>query len=115
MAFPAVGHYDEKIFEEPNTYKYDRFVDPDEKARDGSLLLSNVRPWGGGAHLCLGRKFITLEVKAMLAMMMMTLDLQLAPGEEVPGIDFSKQGVSTDRPSRDPILEVRLRKDAAAL
>jgi hypothetical protein len=50
----------------------------------------------------------------MMAMMMMELDLWMALGEDVPEIDFGRQGISVDHPCRDPFFEVRSRASSTA-
>jgi len=111
MALPNVMHYDPDIFKDPNVFQYDRFLDPTARSLKGNTLLSShLRPFGGGAHLCPGRKFIAYESQAFLAMMFVTLDMRLVEGESRPGILYGLQGISVAHPDRDPKMEVRVRK-----
>jgi len=118
MSVPNVMHHDPMIFEDPEVYKFDRFLDPKAKTPDGKALLSSqLRPFGGGSHSCPGRKFIDYEARALLAMMLLKLDMQLTPqqpegekGGGVPEIDFTRQGLGVSPPDRDVSIQFRLRK-----
>ena len=116
MAFPHTVHMDPNIFANPETFQYDRFLDPKAKVAHGGggLLQNYFKPFGGGAHLCPGRKFIGYETRALLAMLLSRLDLQLAPQDQAlppVGIQRQRQGASVAHPDRDPILEIRRRSD----
>mmetsp|Transcript_16372 Transcript_16372/g.45921 ORF Transcript_16372/g.45921 Transcript_16372/m.45921 type:complete len:90 (-) Transcript_16372:54-323(-) len=74
-----------------------------------SKLSSHLRPFGGGVHMCPGRKFIGYEARAMLAMILLKYEMRIRPGETRPGIDFSRQGMSVGVPERDVEIEVRAR------
>ncbi len=109
MAFPNSMHMDEEIFENPETFQYDRFLDPDALTKHGTKLSSHLRPFGGGVHMCPGRKFIGYEARAFLAMLLLKYEMRVRPGETKPGIDFSRQGLSVSVPERDVEIEVKLR------
>jgi len=112
MACPTLVHYDPEIFDNPQQFQYDRFQDV-SVTKNGKPLVNYVKPFGGGGHLCSGRKFITYETMAILAMMLSRLELRLAPEEETlanVGVDYSRQGIGVLPPTRDPILEFRRRE-----
>ena len=110
LACPTLTHFDSDIFEHPYEFQYDRFVN-DPAAKDGKPLLSHVRAFGGGGHLCSGRKFIAYETQALIAMMLTRLDLRLAPEQanQVVRTDYSRQGIGVPPPTSDPLLEYRRR------
>lgn len=112
MAFPHTVHMDPDIFDHPEEFRYDRFVDPNARAPQGGLLRHYLKPFGGGAHACPGRSFITRETEAFVAMILLQLDVRL-PDEEKGqplGIVRQRQGASVAHPDRDPIVEIRLRQ-----
>ncbi len=107
MALPNLMHLDPNIFEHPQTFQFDRFLDPDAVSKKGTKLSSHLRPFGGGVHMCPGRKFIGYEARALLAMILLKYEMRIRAGETKPGIDFSRQGISVSVPERDVEIEVR--------
>lgn len=64
---PAVNHFDESYWTDPDTFDPARFSEPrreDQQHRFGWI------PFGGGVHKCIGLQFGTLEVKAILHQML---------------------------------------------
>ena len=114
MALPNLVHMDPDIFEEPTKFQYDRFVDPNARSKKGTLLTSHWKPFGGGAHLCPGRKFITYEFQALLAMILLKIDMRFAEGEGKPSVDLGRQGASVAQPKHDPTVEFCTRKPREA-
>mmetsp|Transcript_29679 Transcript_29679/g.39629 ORF Transcript_29679/g.39629 Transcript_29679/m.39629 type:complete len:519 (+) Transcript_29679:97-1653(+) len=120
MAFAATLHHDPDLFHDNLTYKYDRFapkmdkdgnVKPPEFSKNGKLISEPTRFFGGGAHLCPGRKFISYEMQALVAVLLIRFDMKLVASsdESPPQIDYSSQGVGVSHPDRDPTIMVRLR------
>ena len=98
MCLPNTMHMDPDIFDNPQKFQYDRFLDPNATSKKGTKLSTHLRPFGGGVHMCPGRKFIGYEARAMLAMILLNYDMRLKDGETRPGIDFSRQGMSVKCP-----------------
>ncbi|CAJ1931147.1 unnamed protein product [Cylindrotheca closterium] len=114
MAYSATAHMHPSIFENPETFQYDRFLDPTKKALNGKRLLSYFRPFGGGMHLCPGRKFISYESRVFLAMLLLKLDMKLEdPSEPIPTIALHHQGFSVAHPNQDPKLLVKVKESKA--
>jgi len=114
MAYPQTVHMDPEIFEDPEVFKYDRFLDEKELSKNGKLLINQLRPFGGGAHLCPGRKFIGYETRAFLAMMLLRLDMKLDDDmKKKPGIQLHRQGFSVAHPDHDPIFQVKAREESS--
>lgn len=109
MVFPNLMHMDPEIFDIPETFQYDRFLDPDALTKQGTRLSTHLRPFGGGVHMCPGRKFIGYEARALLAMLLLKYEMRIRPGETRPGIDFSRQGLSVSVPERDVEIEIKRR------
>lgn len=110
MAYPQTVHMDPTIFEDPCTFQYDRFLDPNKKALNGKLLSTYLRPFGGGAHLCPGRRFISYEARAFLAMLLLKLDMKLEDASEpIPDIQLHRQVFAVAHPKKDPTFVVKVR------
>mmetsp|Transcript_8841 Transcript_8841/g.22254 ORF Transcript_8841/g.22254 Transcript_8841/m.22254 type:complete len:551 (-) Transcript_8841:36-1688(-) len=114
MSFWDILHSDPDIFEDPYEFKYDRFLNNDKPSdfsyRSGSKLShSPMMAFGGGQHLCPGRKFISYENRLLMAMMMMHFDLRLAENETIPPINLAVQGVGVSQPKNDVVVEVTRR------
>ncbi|CAJ1931145.1 unnamed protein product [Cylindrotheca closterium] len=111
MAYTATAHMHPSIFENPETFQYDRFLDPTKTALNGKRLLNYWRPFGGGAHLCSGRKFISYEVRVFLAILLLKVDMKLEdPSELKPAIALDRQGFSIAHPNKDPTLLAKMRE-----
>lgn len=114
MSWWGLLHSDPAIFDEPEEYRFDRFVDMESKswtyASGKKLTHSPVMSFGGGSHLCPGRKFISYEVRLLLAMMLQNFDLRIPNGETRPGINLAMQGIGISQPDRDPKVEIRQRQ-----
>lgn len=121
MAFPAVIHHDGEVFDEAETYRYDRFAPikgADGKLqertfskKDGRKVAKPLVAFGGGNHLCPGRKFISYETQAFVAALISMFDMRLVGDGDVdtnrPQIDYSSQGVGVSHPNRDVKVELR--------
>ncbi|MGZ4555342.1 MAG: cytochrome P450 [Mycobacteriaceae bacterium] len=66
---PAVNHFIEDYWTNPDTFDPDRFAD--DRREDLSHRFAWI-PFGGGVHKCIGLHFGTLEVKAILHEMLRT-------------------------------------------
>jgi cytochrome P450 len=64
---PAVNHFDESCWTNPDTFDPDRFS---ESRREDQQHRFGWIPFGGGVHKCIGLHFGTLEVKAILHQML---------------------------------------------
>ena len=116
MAFPAVIHHDEEVFDEAETFRYDRFAPvkgADGKLqertfikKDGRRVAKPLVAFGGGNHLCPGRKFISYETQAFVAVLISMFDMRLV-GSNFAAIDYASQGVGVSHPDRDIKIELR--------
>lgn len=112
MSFWGVLHYDPDVFPDPYKFQYDRFVGkPEFKCQSGSKVnYFPVVAFGGGEHLCPGRKFISYEARLYLALLMLHFDMRLAKGDSIPDIDLTNQGVGVSHPEREIMVEIRKRR-----
>jgi cytochrome P450 len=64
---PAVNHFDQSCWADPDTFDPGRFNEP--RREDQNHRFAWI-PFGGGVHKCIGLHFGTLEVKAILHQML---------------------------------------------
>jgi cytochrome P450 len=115
MSFWGVLHSDPYVFPNPSQFQFDRFVGKQEfKFWDGTNVnYFPVVAFGGGEHLCPGRKFISYEARLYLALLMLNFDMRLAEGESIPGVDLTNQGVGVSHPEREVTVQIRTRMHAS--
>ena len=110
MAFQSTLHYNEALFEKPETFQYDRFLPTNGKKQQ--VTEQNIRPFGGGTRLCPGRKFIRYEVQAFVALLMSEFDMRIVKDSPRPNINYSMQGVGISHPDTSVMVEIRMREKA---
>ena len=79
VSFLPLLHFNPDIFDNPHSFQWDRFL-PNKNT--SSNLDSMMRAFGGGVHLCPGRKFIANEVKVFVATLISNCDMRLAPHDD---------------------------------
>jgi sterol 14-demethylase len=92
MLSPLVAHRIPKLFPDPERFDPDRFS---QEMPDFAFI-----PFGGGRHKCLGNAFALLQVKAVVATLLLRFDFELT-GDPVRG-DFHGTVVG-------PVAPVRIR------
>uniref|UniRef100_H0XF28 25/26-hydroxycholesterol 7alpha-hydroxylase n=1 Tax=Otolemur garnettii TaxID=30611 RepID=H0XF28_OTOGA len=85
--FPAFLHNDPEIFEAPQEFRYDRFIEDGKKKttfyKRGKKLKSYLMPFGTGTTKCPGRFFAVLEIKIVLIVLLTYFDLELIDDKPV--------------------------------
>ena len=74
-AFTYAVHRSPDHWEDPDTFNPDRFTKEKKKARHPFAYI----PFGGGPRLCIGKQFGLMEMKMILAKMVMRYDMELTP------------------------------------
>ena len=74
--------------------------------KDGRKVAKPLVAFGGGNHLCPGRKFISYETQAFVAVLISMFDMRLVGDGDVE-IDYASQGVGVSHPIRDVKVELR--------
>eukprot|EP00698_Gefionella_okellyi_P006863 TRINITY_DN1652_c0_g1_i2.p1 TRINITY_DN1652_c0_g1~~TRINITY_DN1652_c0_g1_i2.p1 ORF type:complete len:327 (-),score=72.68 TRINITY_DN1652_c0_g1_i2:161-1141(-) len=91
--YTASVHLNDSMFSDANRFDPDRYLPgrEEQKRHPYSMLM-----FGGGPHACLGKRFVTLELKAVLAMMLRSLHMEL--GTNKPILKNPRQVFFTARP-----------------
>lgn len=72
-------HHDERFFPEPNRFDPERFTSENEAKIPRYAYL----PFGGGARICIGNSFASMEARLLLATIASRYTLRLSPGQKV--------------------------------
>ncbi|XP_071368214.1 cytochrome P450 7B1 [Centroberyx affinis] len=111
--YPQSMHMDPEIYEEPETYRHDRFVrDGRERTdfyKDGQRLKYYRMPFGSGSTMCPGRYFAVNEIKQFLFLLLLYFDLQLEEGQTKVALDPGRAGLGILLPANDVRFRYRLR------
>lgn len=113
--YPPLLHFDPEIYEDPLTYKYDRYLDVNgqEKScfhRNGRKLRYFYMPFGSGVTKCPGRFFAVHEIKQFLSLILSYFDIELLDSDaKVPPLDQSRAGLGILQPTYDVDFRYRLK------
>jgi len=112
VSCPTLMHRDPALFEDPMTFKFDRFA-KDAKGRlpiftkSGKRIHRPVDAFGGGLTMCPGRRFAVTEIKSLIATMILEYELRWPDGK-VPSPPIDTWGiVNTGMPTHDVEFEFR--------
>ncbi|KAL0481431.1 25/26-hydroxycholesterol 7-alpha-hydroxylase [Acrasis kona] len=107
------SHYDPDLFEEPNKFKWDRFLTMNkEPLKDGkpAKLGSFFMTFGGGVSKCPGRFFAKNEMKIFAIALLLAFDIDVVKDGK-PSMDKSRWCFQTAPPlNGDVIIKYRLKK-----
>ncbi|XP_072427637.1 cytochrome P450 7B1 isoform X3 [Chiloscyllium punctatum] len=105
VLYPQILHLDPEVYENPEVYKYNRFVENGlEKTafyKRGRKLRYYLMPFGSGSSMCPGRHFAVSEIKMFLAIMLATFDLEIIEGEKPVGLNNDRAGLGILLPNSD--------------
>uniref|UniRef100_A0A669BT34 Cytochrome P450 family 7 subfamily B member 1 n=1 Tax=Oreochromis niloticus TaxID=8128 RepID=A0A669BT34_ORENI len=111
--YPQALHLDPEIYEDPETFRFDRYVQNGQKKtdfyKDGQKLKHYLMPFGSGATKCPGRFFAINEIKQFLSVILLYLDLELEEGQSKATLDLSRAGLGVMLPAKDVRFRYRLR------
>jgi cytochrome P450 len=113
VGFTPQLHKDEDVFPDADRFQWDRFLpnnssgEPVNFFKHGQLVNDPMRAFGGGAHLCPGRKFIANEVKAVVATLVTNCDVRLLTNETIAP-DMWRQGAGIPQPDKAVKIQIRL-------
>ena len=97
--FPTISHYDPRLFQDPTTYKFDRFLKlPESVEMNGGGRPVKVKPsacflpFGAGVSYCPGRKFARNEIMTIVYYLMRFFSTEFVDVEEAKKYSRSYEG-----------------------
>ncbi|KAI8514125.1 Cholesterol 7-alpha-monooxygenase [Branchiostoma belcheri] len=110
--FPGFLHMDPEVYDDPETFKYDRFLeDGAEKTtfyKNGRKLRHYLLPFGHGVSMCPGRFFALNEIKQFITIVVCYFHMELLE-KQTPAMDQSRAGLGTLAPLKDCLFRYRLK------
>ena len=107
----AVMHSDPSIWgADVASFQPSRFLKPNDTSRGPKPNSPAYRPFGGGASMCPGRHFVTLEVLALTAYMVLRFDMTPTVGEwSIPAQRQESLATNVFPPEKDVRVKVTRR------
>ncbi|XP_070603956.1 cytochrome P450 7B1 [Erythrolamprus reginae] len=110
--FPPVLHMDPEIYEDPQAYKFDRFVEHGKKKttffKQGKKLKYFLMPFGSGVSKCPGRYFAMNEIKLFVILALVYFDMNLMEDKQL-GHSKERIGLGILLPDSDITFRYKLR------
>ncbi|XP_054982871.1 cytochrome P450 7B1 [Sorex araneus] len=110
--FPQFMHYDPEIFDAPEEFRFDRFVEDGKKKttffKRGRKLRYYLLPFGFGISKCPGRYVAINELKLMLIVFLTYLDLEIISTEPV-ALSHKRFFLGIEHPSFDVLFRYKLK------
>jgi cytochrome P450 len=110
-------HRDPEIFEDPERFRFDRFLSegggPRQFSRRGQRVPIPLMPYGGGVSMCPGRFLANNEVMQFAGIALTHLDIELTESA-LPPLDKTRAGLGVLSPTREVQCRVRRRPRARA-
>lgn len=103
--YPPAIHKDPEIFENPDEYKYDRFVDA-TFYKNGKVLKNPILAFGS---LCPGKKYALCQAKWFMLSLVNAFDFELCEGEKTE-CDINYHGHEILPPTNDVQIRYRIRE-----
>ncbi|XP_056276784.1 cytochrome P450 7A1 isoform X2 [Pseudoliparis swirei] len=112
--YPPMLHYDPEIYEDPDEFKFDRFLEGGQEKpmffRGGRRLRYFNMPFGSGVTKCPGRFFALYEIKLFLTLVLCYFEMELLdPAVKVPPLDQSRAGLGILQPTYDVDFRYKLK------
>ncbi|TRY66309.1 hypothetical protein DNTS_024308 [Danionella cerebrum] len=104
--YPQSTHLDPEIYDEPQRFQFDRFVEDGKEKTDFYKCGQKVRyyrmPFGSGATQCPGRFFALNELKQFVCVTLLMCEMQLMDNQHEVSLDNSRAGLGI-MPPANPI------------
>ena len=114
VALPVgVLHRDPEIYDDPDRFRFDRFVSDDGArhfSKRGRKVPLPLLPYGGGVSMCPGRFLAHQEIKVFVTHLLKAEEIDLM--EPLPGLQLGRAGLGILPPARDPRARFRSRHNA---
>ncbi|XP_019627826.1 PREDICTED: cholesterol 7-alpha-monooxygenase-like [Branchiostoma belcheri] len=111
--YPGFLHMDPEVYDHPETFKYDRFLENGQEKtafyKNGRKLRHYLLPFGHGVSMCPGRFFALNEIKQLVTIVVCYFDMELID-METPPMDQSRAGLGTLAPLNDCLFRYRFKQ-----
>ncbi|XP_019395103.1 PREDICTED: prostacyclin synthase [Crocodylus porosus] len=114
--FPYVSpQMDADIYEDPEKFKYDRFLNPDgtekkEFYKRGTRLKHYNLPWGAGINTCIGKFHAINSIKQFVFLLLSCFDVELKHSNSgIPEFDKERYGFGILQPEGDIMVRYKLK------
>ncbi|XP_078658195.1 cytochrome P450 7B1-like [Branchiostoma floridae x Branchiostoma belcheri] len=111
--YPGFLHMDPEVYDDPETFKYDRFLENGQEKtafyKNGRKLRHYLLPFGHGVSMCPGRFFALNEIKQLVTIVVCYFDMELID-METPPMDQSRAGLGTLAPLNDCLFRYRFKQ-----
>nr|XP_055142208.1 cytochrome P450 7B1 isoform X2 [Symphalangus syndactylus] len=110
--FPPILHGDPEIFEAPEEFRYDRFIEDGKKKttffKRGKKLKCYLMPFGTGTSKCPGRFFALMEIKQLLVILLTYFDLEIIDDKPI-GLNYSRLLFGIQYPDSDVLFRYKVK------
>ncbi|XP_063306485.1 cytochrome P450 7A1-like [Pelobates fuscus] len=113
--YPQMVHLDPDVYEDPLTFKYDRYIDENLKEKtdfqlNGRKLKYYYLPFGTGKTKCPGRHLAVYEIKEFVSLLIAYFDIELVDKNgKIPPLDQSRAGLGILQPTHDADFKYKLK------
>lgn len=106
-------HRNPKYWTDPETFKPERWMQGDYKGSSGMDSRGfSFLPFGAGGHNCIGYKFATLETKLIMAHIVRTLRVEIAPSQRETRHTFTNIVTMKAKPGLKVVFKARKAVDS---
>ncbi|KAK2505992.1 hypothetical protein MC885_016672 [Smutsia gigantea] len=110
--FPPTSHYDPEIFEAPEEFRFNRFVEDGKKKttffKRGKRLKYYLMPFGLGASKCPGRFLAIVEIKQLLIALLTYFDLEIIDDKPV-NLNYNRLLFGVQHPVSDVLFRYKVK------
>uniref|UniRef100_A0A8D2D5Q6 25/26-hydroxycholesterol 7alpha-hydroxylase n=1 Tax=Sciurus vulgaris TaxID=55149 RepID=A0A8D2D5Q6_SCIVU len=108
--FPPMQHSDPEIFEAPEEFRFDRFIEDGKKktifSKGGKNQKFSFMPFGLGITKCPGRYVAVVEIKLLLLIFVTYFDLEIIDKKPV-GLDYNRLWIGIQHPESDVLFRYK--------
>uniref|UniRef100_A0A673LZF2 25-hydroxycholesterol 7-alpha-hydroxylase-like n=1 Tax=Sinocyclocheilus rhinocerous TaxID=307959 RepID=A0A673LZF2_9TELE len=113
--YPQSTHLDPEIYDQPQRFQFDRFVEDGRDKTDFYKCGQKVRyyrmPFGSGATQCPGRFFAMNELKQFVCVTLLMCEMQLPENQQEAMLDNSRAGLGIMPPVNPITFKYRTKKN----
>ncbi|XP_002128381.2 cytochrome P450 7B1-like [Ciona intestinalis] len=114
MTLFQLTHYDPEIYEQPDQFKFDRFLNSDGSPKTDfykkrKIVKFFLQPFGSGVSKCPGRYWAVTELKQLVILLLLYFDFKLINPEQEIKMDQIRVAFGSLPPTVDPQVQFHRR------